>query len=145
MKTVTKKVIVAAINSNGESDFHFFKMSGLEKFFETEEYLFHPAAKRFSENEGYEPYLVYDEDDQAGSAILDKFVWESASTVYLDKNGVLIEEGQFVTVPEPDDTDSHSHSFDGTVAGIRNGNVVVKDQEDNSFEIEPYRLEMSEE
>ena len=39
-------------------------------------------ARQIAEDEGYEgPYVVYDETDRAGKAMLDKFVWESA-TVY---------------------------------------------------------------
>jgi hypothetical protein len=140
MKQTILKVIVAAINSNGESDFHFFKMSGLESVFETEDGIHLAEAKRFSESEGYEAFLVYDEYDSAGNNILDKFEWKTASTIYLDSKGIWIEDSASVQVPDPKSDDIHQHAFTGTVTGFRNGNFIVEDMDGDSFEIEPYRL-----
>ena len=143
MKTITRKIIVAAVNSNGESDFHFFKVTALEKHFENEK--LHKAAKEFSTKEGYEPCLVYDEYDNAGLAILDKFEWETATTIYLDKDGEIIELGETVIVPDPDETDIHNHMFEGTISKIReSGIIAVRDGENDHFDIEHYRLTKSE-
>lgn len=59
-----------------------------------------------------------------------------------DRKGIFIQYFDTVEVPEPNDTDVHNHSFDGTVTGERNGNIIVEDGEGNSFEIEPERLEV---
>lgn len=59
-----------------------------------------------------------------------------------DKNGKEIKREISVIVPEPNNTDIHQHSFVGYVSGFRNGYVTVADSEDNSFEIEPERLEI---
>jgi hypothetical protein len=39
------------------------------------------AAMKAANDEGYEPRLAFDENDSGGKAILDHFVWDSASTV----------------------------------------------------------------
>ena len=57
-----------------------------------------------------------------------------------DSSGFPINQGDLVLVPEPDDTDIHSHSFSGYVKSFRNGNVIVEDMTDECFEIEPERL-----
>jgi len=74
---IRTKMIVAALNSNGEPDFYFcIVKSTLEEFNEGEHYV---LAERMALKEGYEPRLSFDENDAAGKAILDHFVWESAS------------------------------------------------------------------
>lgn len=71
------KVIVAAINPHGDPDFYFCIIKcTLEEQEEGEHYV---LAERMALKEGYEPRLSFDEDDAAGKAILDHFVWKSAS------------------------------------------------------------------
>lgn len=63
-----------------------------------------------------------------------------------DKNGIEIETGSDVLVPEPNDTDIHNHEFQGVVKSFRttsNGTLVtVEDQAGDCFDIEPERLEV---
>jgi len=60
-----------------------------------------------------------------------------------DKNGKVINIGDSVQVPEPNDTDIHNFEFVGTVADIYDdGTVGVIDQENDFFEIEAERLEI---
>lgn len=61
---------------------------------------------------------------------------------YLDINGNVIDVGDTVDAPDPDETDIYNFAFQGTVVAFRNGYAVVTDQDDNSFEIEPHRLEI---
>jgi len=71
--------MVAATNSNGEPDFFFVKVDGTEE--QIEHGWHYDAAKDEASEHGYEPYLVYDENCSAGKALMEHFVWESASTV----------------------------------------------------------------
>lgn len=76
----TIKMIVACTNASGEPDLFFFKLKTNDEYIES--MLAVDRARQIAEDEGYEgPYVVYDETDRAGKAMLDKFVWESA-TVY---------------------------------------------------------------
>ena len=59
---------------------------------------------------------------------------------HFDKNGVKLEVGSIVLVPEPNETDVHQHGFSGSIVSFRNGNAVVEDSDDDAFEIEPERL-----
>jgi hypothetical protein len=63
------------------------------------------------------------------------------SPEYLDKNGNVIDVGDTVDAPDPDETDIYNFAFRGTIVAFRNDYAVVTDQDDNSFEIEPHRLE----
>ena len=61
-----------------------------------------------------------------------------------DINGVEIIMWDSVLVPDPNETDIHQHEFVGVVTNIlSNGNVIVRDGDDNYFEIESERLEIS--
>lgn len=72
------RVVVAALNSNGEPDFYFVKIrSTYEEYQDGEHYA---LAERKAIDEGYEPRISFDELDPAGKAILEHFVWDSAST-----------------------------------------------------------------
>ena len=76
----TIKMIVACTNASGEPDLFFFKLKTNDNCIES--MLTVDRARQIAKDEGYEgPYVVYDETDRAGKAMLDKFVWESA-TVY---------------------------------------------------------------
>lgn len=69
--------MVAATNANGEPDFYFCIIrSTFEEQQNGDHYV---LAERMSMKEGYAPRLSFDENDLAGKAILDHFVWESAS------------------------------------------------------------------
>lgn len=60
--------------------------------------------------------------------------------------GQQVEVGQSVNVPEPDDTDIHSHEFIGTVTDIlpERGTIIVEDGDSDFFEIEVERLTLTE-
>lgn len=57
-----------------------------------------------------------------------------------DSKQRLIKIGASVDVPEPIDGDMHCNEFTGHVVTFRDGNVIVQDQENMFFEIEPERL-----
>lgn len=61
-----------------------------------------------------------------------------------DKNGIEIELGMDVLVPEGNDTDIHTYEFLGAVDDFDedNGLVTVSDQDGDFFEIEAHRLEV---
>jgi len=63
-------------------------------------------------------------------------------TDLLDKNGNLLEIGQDVTVPDPNGSDIHMHSFIGYVTDIleKRGTAIIEDQCSEFFEIETERL-----
>jgi hypothetical protein len=52
----------------------------------------------------------------------------------------MIEIGDNVIVPEPNDTDNWRFSFSGTVIGLNKGYAQIEDQEGYVFDIEPERL-----
>ena len=60
----------------------------------------------------------------------------------LDKTGRYLEVGQDVLVPDPNDSDMHTHSFVGYVVDVLEdrGTAIVEDQCSNFFEIEADRL-----
>lgn len=70
---------VAAINSNGEPDLFFVKVVCTEDDFENGRH--YVAAYEAAEAAGYDGKVAYDERDNAGEAMLQNFVWESASVV----------------------------------------------------------------
>ena len=57
-----------------------------------------------------------------------------------DAAGILIQEGDEVEVPEPEAGDMHGCAFTGRVDGFRGGMVVVVDQDDDAYMVEPERL-----
>ncbi len=61
----------------------------------------------------------------------------------IDKNNFLINIGDPVLVPQPNDSDLHNHEFLGTVISI-DKYVTVEDSEGDCFDIEPERLEVVE-
>lgn len=71
--------IVSCLNSNGEPDFFFVKVQCTQEQYDNGYH--YEAAKDFAEDEGYEAYLVYDQNDPGGKAIMDKFNWQSASLI----------------------------------------------------------------
>jgi hypothetical protein len=64
--------------------------------------------------------------------------------IMLDKKGFLLEIGQDVNVPDPNDSDIHNHSFIGYVNDILEdrGTAIIEDQDSDFFEIETERLEI---
>jgi len=60
--------------------------------------------------------------------------------MYLDSKGFEIEIGDVVDVPKPNKTDLHRCAFEGTVTNFRGDLIVVNDQDDNYFDIEPERV-----
>ena len=58
----------------------------------------------------------------------------------------LLEKGQQVIVPDPNSSDTHNHSFIGTVIDILDdrGTAIIEDQCGEYYEIEGDRLEINE-
>jgi hypothetical protein len=77
MNTISIKVIVAGYNASGDPDFFFCKVSCTQQQYNEGEH--YDIANQAAEDEGYEPAIAFDENDTAGKAIMDKFVWESAT------------------------------------------------------------------
>lgn len=75
------KMIVAAVNANGEPDFFFCKVCCNQEEYDNGEH--YDAANALAEEEGYEPKLAYDQNDSGGHAIEHVFVWESATVIDL--------------------------------------------------------------
>lgn len=75
---MTLKIMVACLNGMGEPDFYFCKVRCTREEYENAEH--YALAERKASDEGYEPRLSFDENDAAGKAIVDHFVWESANT-----------------------------------------------------------------
>lgn len=74
------KCVVSAINSNGEPDFYFVIVMATEK--DIEEGNHYEKAKTSAENEGYEPFIVYDQFDSAFRAFSrNAFSWKTATIV----------------------------------------------------------------
>ena len=71
------KCIVSCINSNGEPDLYFIVIECSEDQYDNGDH--YDAAKGQCEEDGYEPYLAYDENDAAGNSMLPLFIWESAT------------------------------------------------------------------
>lgn len=57
-----------------------------------------------------------------------------------DANGQFIGLGDTVSVPPPNETDIYNHAFMGTVVGFHGEYIVVRDGDDDHFDIEPKRL-----
>lgn len=70
-------------------------------------------------------------------------IWQSIDT-FGEMKGYRevgsLQVGEFVLVPEPDDTDIHNHEFTGEVIAITNGIVTVEDGYGDCFDIEIERL-----
>ena len=70
-------------------------------------------------------------------------IWQSIDT-FGEMKGYRevgsLQVGEFVLVPEPDDTDIHNHEFTGEVIAITNGIVTVEDGDGDYFDIEIERL-----
>jgi len=71
-------MMVACHNGHWEPDIYFCKIRcTLEEYNDGEHY---SLSVRTAENEGYiGPFVSICEDDSAGKAIVDHFVWDSAS------------------------------------------------------------------
>ena len=68
---------------------------------------------------------------------------ENNTKIVIDKNGKEIVHHAEVIVPDPNGSDIHVHSFQGTVVDIfPNGNCIVEDGDSDFFEIESERLEV---
>jgi hypothetical protein len=77
---MTIRCIVAGINSNGEPDLFFVKVSANEPDIHLG--LHCDAALYEACQQGYEnPMVAFDENDSAGRAMLPLFQWDTASVV----------------------------------------------------------------
>jgi hypothetical protein len=83
---IVVRCMVSALNSNGDSDFHFCKVKCTPDQYEEGEH--YRAAGAHAREEGFEPLLAYDECDSAGQAMLDMFNWEPAQVVTLSRSRV---------------------------------------------------------
>ena len=82
------KCVVACINSNGEPDFFFVKISGTED--QINDGYHYDMAKKYCNSEGYESHLAYDENDCGFTTCFENsFVWESASIVEIDEEELM--------------------------------------------------------
>lgn len=77
------KCIVAATNANGEPDFYFVMVESTQEQYDNGDH--YEAAKEKAKKEGYEPRLVFDQNDEGGKAILEVFDWRLASTITVGK------------------------------------------------------------
>ena len=72
-------------------------------------------------------------------------IWQSIS-IFGEMKGYKevgsIQEGDFVLVPEPNNTDIHNHEFTGEVISISNGIATVEDGDGDCFDIEIERLKL---
>jgi len=65
--------------------------------------------------------------------------------IITDKNGMELFKGDEVIMPDPNDTDLHQHSFQGTVLEIQDDDIIsVVDQDNDVFDIEANRVEIAE-
>ena len=90
-------------------------------------------------------------DDEAQEVLKDSLtndatmeqIWQSIN-IFGEMNGYKevssLQVGDFVLVPEPDNTDIHNHEFTGEVIAITNGIVTVEDGDGDCFDIEIERL-----
>ena len=90
-------------------------------------------------------------DDEAQEVLKDSLtndatmeqIWQSI-TIFGEMGGYKeissLQVGDFVLVPEPDNTDIHNHEFTGEVIAITNGIVTVEDGDGDCFDIEIERL-----
>ena len=58
-----------------------------------------------------------------------------------NKHGIEIEVGTVVVVPDPEENDIWTHSFQATVTDIIRNNLIVEDQDSDFFEVEADRIE----
>ena len=73
------KCIVAATTAGDERDLFFCKVECTQdEYYNGDHY---EAAKEAAENEGYDPSLVFDEQDPGGRAMLQLCEWESIPVV----------------------------------------------------------------
>lgn len=74
------RIVVAATNANGEPDFFFLKVKCTPNQYDNGDH--YEAALDKAEEEDYEgPFVVFDENDSAGKAIMSHFAWQSAEVV----------------------------------------------------------------
>jgi len=76
------RCVVSALNANGEPDLYFVKVNCSEN--QVSESKHYAVAKEQAEQEGFEAYLVYDEKDRAGQALMPLFAWDNASEVTVE-------------------------------------------------------------
>ncbi len=102
MDNMLIKVAVAATNANGEPDLFFTQVACSKEQYENGDH--YDTAKTAAENAGYEPYLAYDENDPPGSALMELFLWETATTVsILDGKNTFSKELATIILHSADD------------------------------------------
>lgn len=73
------KVIVACENASGEPDFHYCTVVCTKEDYE--QGFHYQVAEYQAKEEGYTPFLAYDENDDAGQLLLPLFKWSKASLI----------------------------------------------------------------
>lgn len=77
----TYKVVVAAVNANGEPDFFFCKVNCLPADYNEGRH--YELAKEAAKENGYEtPMVAFDELDPPGRDFFNLFQWDSASLYF---------------------------------------------------------------
>ncbi len=74
------RCIVGCLNSVGEPDLFIVKVIGTKEQYDNGD--FYDAAKDECADRGYEPKIVFDENDPGGRAMLRLFRWASADVVH---------------------------------------------------------------
>jgi hypothetical protein len=77
MKKQSIKVVVSALNSNGCPDFYCCKILCSNEQLENGEH--YRAAHEVALENGYGPYLCYDEFESAGKILMNNFDWTSVT------------------------------------------------------------------
>ena len=77
---LTQRMVVSAVNANGEPDFYFVVLTYVPKD-AYDDGLHYVKAKELAKAEGYEPALAYDECDITTTGLCNLFAWEAASRV----------------------------------------------------------------
>ncbi len=73
------KCAVACTNSNGEPDFYFVTVKCTDEQYENGDH--YDRAKEEAEEAGYDPFLVYDENDPYSAKIMSMTIWKDNNVV----------------------------------------------------------------
>ena len=76
----TQRMVVSAVNANGEADFYFVTLLNVpEEDYDLGNH--YDRAMELAEDEGYEPKLAYDDCEITTTGLCKLFVWESSSRI----------------------------------------------------------------
>lgn len=84
---ITLDMIVAGINSEGDPDFFFCKVTGSQEDYDNDE--FYNTARTAAREQGYGPELVAFDQDDGPSFLFNHFEWDTATKILINhKNDV---------------------------------------------------------